>query len=88
MDNEVVLPEFPVDPRFLWDTRPAPEQQAKREFRAWYLARVLERGGIEDLRKIGLPTIEAWLPHLRLDPALRTYWDWYFSGRGTDTRAA
>jgi len=88
MKDDRPLPSFSLDPRFLWDRKPTPEETDAPAFRAWYLARVLETGGIDDLRKIGFPVIRAWMPRLRLPNELQKFWDWYFRDRNPDTRAA
>jgi hypothetical protein len=75
-----ILPKpIPVNPALVWDYEiPSAENQTDA-FRKWYLARVLTRGNSADLRAIGLETIYVSLPSLNLPPAVRRFWEWYFS---------
>jgi hypothetical protein len=40
---------------------------------------VLTRGNSDDLRSISFKTIFDNLPNLNLPPAIRHFWEWYFS---------
>lgn len=70
---------IPVNPALVWDYEIPPEKEQTDAFRRWYLARVLTRGGKDDLQTIGLETIHAFLPHLNLPAEIRRFWEWYFN---------
>ncbi len=72
-------PDFPVNPDLVWEYEIPSEGEPTESFRRWYIGRVLTRGRAEDIRKIGLQTISAYLPHLVLPPAVRRFWEWYLS---------
>ena len=66
-----------IDRRLVWDYE-VPEQGLKDEaFRRWYLARVLTRGALADIRAVGLDAIRRALPSLVLPARIRRFWDLY-----------
>jgi hypothetical protein len=70
-----------VNQALIWDYEFSPEDIKTDSFRRWYVARVLARGGAEDIRAVGIETIERELPHLNLHPVIRSFWTWYFGER-------
>ena len=68
-----------INPDLVWDYEIPDNEYQDEAFRQWYVARVLTRGRLEDIRELGLPTIYAYLPHLVLPDRVRRFWDWYFS---------
>jgi hypothetical protein len=70
---------IPVNPTLVWDYEIPSEENQTDAFRKWYLTRVLTRGTSADLRAIGFDTIYVYLPELVLPPAIRSFWEWYFS---------
>jgi hypothetical protein len=74
MEDEVVSQDaIPINPALVWDYV-IPEDGHKDEgFRRWYIARVLSRGRIEDVRALGLRTIYTYLPHLVLPDRIRRF---------------
>ena len=70
--------EFSVDPALVWDYE-IPDGGCQDEaFRRWYVARVLTRGRMADIRDLGLRTIYLYLPDLVLRAGIRRFWEWYF----------
>jgi hypothetical protein len=72
-----------INRQLVWDYPPdLPE--ADEGFRRWYVARVLTRGGIEDVHALGLETIREYLPKVVIPPGIRGFWEWYFGSKGPD----
>ena len=71
--------ELSINPDLVWDYRIPDEGPQDEAFRRWYIARVLTRGRMEDVRDLGLPTIHAYLPDLVLPTRIRRFWEWYLS---------
>ena len=67
-----------INPHLIWDYPIAPEEEQKESFKKWYIARLLQRGGPEDIRAVGLETIHHYLPILNLPSRIRDFWNWYF----------
>ena len=63
----------------IWDYSFSPQDMQTEEFKRWYVARVLMRGGAKDIRDVGVDIIRRYLPHLSLPKAIREFWDWYFA---------
>jgi hypothetical protein len=68
-----------INPKLIWDYDFSQEDLSSEYFREWYIARVLTRGGIQDIRRIGLQTIHDYFPRLFLPKKIRTFWEWFFS---------
>jgi hypothetical protein len=68
-----------INPDLVWDYEIPDDEHQDEAFRRWYVARVLTRGRLEDIRELGLHTIYAYLPHLVLPDRVRRFWEWYFS---------
>lgn len=66
-----------INRQLIWDYS-ADASLEDEGFLRWYVARVLTRGGIEDIRALGLETIRAYLPALVLPKRIREFWEWYF----------
>ena len=49
------------------------------ETQRWYVGRVLAWGGRADILQLGLETVRRHLPHISLTPAVREFWEWYFT---------
>lgn len=80
-----------VNRQLVWDYPPdVPE--GDEGFRRWYVARVLSRGGIDDVRALGFEIIREYLPKVVLPRRIREFWEWYFGSKGPngdlDGRAA
>jgi hypothetical protein len=69
---------LPINPDLVWDYDIPDDFEQDEAFRRWYVARVLTRGRMEDIRNLGLRTIYAYLPHLVLPERIRRFWQWYF----------
>jgi hypothetical protein len=67
----------------IWDY-PADLREDDEDFRRWYVARVLTRGGIDDVRALGLETIREYLPKIVLPRRIREFWDWFFDSASPD----
>lgn len=65
-----------INRQLVWDY-PADVSPEDEGFRRWYVARVLTRGGIEDIRAMGLETIREYLPGIVLPRRIREFWEWY-----------
>jgi len=71
--------ELSINPDLVWDYEVPAEGTKNEAFRRWYIARVLTRGRMEDIRGLGLHTIRAYLPDLVLPAGIRRFWEWYLS---------
>lgn len=82
-----LTPEYPdrvkIDRRLVWDY-PADVAEDDEAFRRWYVARVLTRGGIENVRELGLETIREYLPHIVLPRRIRDFWEWFLRSETAD----
>jgi len=72
-----------INRQLVWDY-PADLSAEDEGFRRWYVGRVLTRGGIEDIRALGLDTIREYLPRVILPRRVREFWEWYFGTEPTD----
>ena len=70
---------LPINPDLVWDYDIPDDRGQDEAFRRWYVARVLTRGRMGDIRNLGLRTIHAYLPDLVLPTKVRRFWEWYFS---------
>lgn len=70
---------IPINEKLVWDYDIPDDAQENEAFLRWYVARVLSRGGDDDLRAIGFQTIHDYLPYLNLPREIREFWEWYFS---------
>lgn len=68
-----------INEKLIWDYDFSQEERQGEFFRKWYLARVLSRGGIADIRSVGLEAIRDSLPQLFLPRKIRLFWEWFFS---------
>jgi len=68
-----------VNKKLIWDYDFSEDEYSTEEFKCWYIARVLMRGGIYDVRNLGIDTIREYLPKLHLPERIRKFWEWYFS---------
>ena len=66
-----------VNPDLVWDYAIPSEKEQTEGFRRWYIARVLARGRIEDLRSITLPVIYQYFPLLNIPQETKQFWEWY-----------
>ena len=74
-------PFLKINPNLIWDYD-IPSQRLQTEaFRRWYVARVLMRGGVQDIRDVGLRTILHYLPLISVPARIRAFWKWYFEPR-------
>lgn len=69
---------IPINEKLVWDYDIPEDAQENEAFREWYIARVLSRGGDDDLGAIGFQTIYDYLPRLLLPREIREFWEWYF----------
>lgn len=69
-----------VNKNLIWDYSYTDAETESESFKRWYLARVLMRGGAQDIRDVGVETIRIYLPRLTLPKRIRVFWDWYFNG--------
>lgn len=63
----------------MWDYRFSEAERKQEFFRQWYVTRVLTRGGIKDVRGVGLQTVHDDLPRLFLPKKIHAFWEWFFS---------
>ena len=68
-----------INPELVWDYELPDDGYQDEAFRRWYVARVLTRGRMEDIRDHGLDTIHAYLPDLVLPTRIRRFWEWYLN---------
>lgn len=69
--------DFQINKNLIWDYKFSPDEYKTEEFKKWYIARVLTRGGIDDLRSLGIGTIEEYLPKIFLPRATKEFWEYY-----------
>jgi len=69
--------ELFINRDLVWDYEIPDEGMKDEAFRRWYIARVLTRGRMSDIRGLGLHTIHAYLPDLVLPTRIRRFWEWY-----------
>ncbi|MBI4209020.1 MAG: hypothetical protein HY538_04860 [Deltaproteobacteria bacterium] len=67
-----------VNPNLIWDYSFSSQEMEAESFKRWYVARVLMRGGKEDIRAVGLETIRRLLPDISIPQRIREFWNWYF----------
>ena len=70
-----------INQNLIWDYTFTEEEQQGEYFQKWYISRVLQRGGMEDIQNIGLPLIERHLSSLHLPRKIREFWSWVFEQR-------
>ena len=68
-----------INERLIWDYEFTEQDRQGNYFRDWYVARVLSRGTMADIRNVGLQTIHDRLSHIFLPKKIRIFWEWYFS---------
>jgi hypothetical protein len=78
-DKAVGQDVLSINPDLVWDYEIPEDERQDEGFRRWYIARVLTRGRMEDVRALGLHTIYAYLPHLVLPDRTRRFWEWYLN---------
>jgi len=66
---------IPINPDLVWDYDIPEDGRQDETFRRWYVARVLTRGRMDDVRTLGLRTIAEYLPHLVLPARIRRFWE-------------
>jgi hypothetical protein len=67
-----------INPHLIWDYSFSPEEYQQDSFKCWYIARVLMRGGIHEIRGVGVENIRKYLPQLSIPRRIREFWEWYF----------
>lgn len=67
-----------INKDLIWDYSLTEEDLESEPFREWYLARVLMRGGMKDIKQVGLKTIHDYFPRLILPENIREFWTWFF----------
>lgn len=78
MEINESLPSY-VNPQLVWDYSLTPAVCAGEAFEQWYVARVLVRGTLHDLERVGLSRIRHHLPTLTLPRDVKAFWEWYLS---------
>lgn len=68
-----------INEKLIWDYEFSEEERRGEYFRKWYVARVLTRGGMEDIREVGLQVLHDYLPSLFLPKKILNFWNWFFS---------
>ena len=74
---------FPINKNLIWDYD-VEGKYGTKEFKMWYIARVLTRGKSTDIKAIGFETIKEYLPVLNLPQRIRKFWNWWFNYAGAD----
>lgn len=72
-----------INPYLIWDYSFTPAEYEQESFKRWYIARVLMRGGLEEIRGVGIDKIQRYLPLLNLPSRIREFWEWYFENHPT-----
>ncbi|HLD50017.1 MAG TPA: hypothetical protein VJC08_02340 [bacterium] len=68
-----------INRKLVWDYQVSDEDLKRPAVAEWYVSRVLARGGIQDIRDLGLKTIQIFLPRLFLPKNIHDFWRWYFT---------
>jgi hypothetical protein len=66
-----------IDEKLLWDRKIDTEETQSRSFFKWYLARVLNYGNMENIRKIPLRIIRQYFHSLNLSRETQKFWARY-----------
>ena len=72
------LPTY-INPKLVWDYPLTTDLCATEAFERWYTARVLARGTLRDVQRLGLPRIRRHFSTLTLPKDLRAFWEWYLT---------
>jgi hypothetical protein len=75
----VVRDALPINAGLVWDYEIPDDEDQDEAFRRWYVARVLTRGRMEDIRSLGIDTVQAYFPHLVLPARIHRFWEWYLN---------
>ena len=67
-----------VNKNLIWDYDWKETDYDTEEFKCWYIARVLSRGTMQDVRGVGIPLIKEYLPKITVPLRIREYWEFYF----------
>ena len=71
--------KFKINSDLIWDYQFNAEDYETDAFKEWYIARVLRRGNISDIKEIGLENIYRYLPAITVPLQIREFWEWFFS---------
>jgi len=71
--------KFNINSNLIWDYQFNPEDYETDAFKEWYIARVLRRGSMSDIREVGLENIYRYLPAITIPLQIREFWEWFFS---------
>ncbi|MDI6840293.1 MAG: hypothetical protein QMD71_05545 [bacterium] len=75
-----------INKELIWDYEFEPNNFNSAGFKKWYIARVLTKGTIKDIKEVGLETIYKYLPAITLPLQIREFWEWYFSTQEVQKR--
>ena len=67
-----------INRKLIWDYDFSEADYESEVFKKWYMARVLTRGGIDDIRNMDIQTIKEYLLRVHLPKKIREFWEWYF----------
>jgi hypothetical protein len=67
-----------INPNLIWDYTIPEARRQDEAFRRWYVGRVLQRGGVQDIRSLGVSVIRRYLPQVSVPKRIRAFWKWYF----------
>ena len=67
-----------INKDYIWDYDLSKIDVESDAFKKLYIARMLVRGGMNDLKDIGFETIYEYLPALTIPLQIREFWEWYF----------
>ena len=68
-----------INANLIWDYQFNAEDYETDAFKEWYIARVLTRGNMSDIKKVGLENIYRYLPAITIPLQIREFWEWFFS---------
>lgn len=69
---------FPINKKLIWDYDFKEDELESEYFKKWYIARVLVRGGMDDIAAIGIKTIHDYLLQIHMPKQILEFWLWYF----------
>lgn len=73
------MPSMKINREYIWDYPLSELDLESEDFKKWYIARVLVKGTVQDLKDVGFDTIYTYLPELTIPYQIREFWEWFFN---------
>jgi hypothetical protein len=65
-----------INKNLIWDYDWNETEYETEEFEKWYVQRVLTRGSLDDIKKVGLEKIREIIEEIMLPRRIRIFWEW------------